>query len=115
MRSLRERSEYSEWLKTWDVLNDKDRKAIKADLPNLHGPLISIVLPVYNPPAEFLSQAIESVIRQLYPKWELCIVDDASTEPHVKPLLERYAKQDSRIKVRTRPQTDTSLRPLTTR
>src|SRR5690606_34127173 len=41
----------------------------------------------------------ESVLAQIYPNWELCIADDASTAPHVRPLLERYAAKDSRIKV----------------
>jgi GT2 family glycosyltransferase len=39
------------------------------------------------------------VTAQAYPRWELCIADDASTEPHVRPLLERYAATDPRIKV----------------
>ena len=62
-------------------------------------PLISIVMPVYNTPEEYLREAIDSVIGQLYPDWELCIADDASTEPHVRKVLEKYARQDSRIKI----------------
>ena len=44
-------------------------------------------------------EAIESVQKQLYPNWELCIADDASSDPHVRPILERYAAEDDRIKV----------------
>ena len=62
-------------------------------------PLISIVMPVYNTPETYLREAIDSVIGQIYPDWELCIADDASTEPHVRRLLEKYAKQDPRIKL----------------
>lgn len=62
-------------------------------------PLISIVMPTYNTPEFFLREAIDSVLEQAYPHWELCIADDASTEPHVRAVLEEYAKQDSRIKV----------------
>lgn len=62
-------------------------------------PLISIITPVYNTPASYLRQTIESVIHQVYPHWELCIADDASTEPHVKAILQEYAEQDSRIKI----------------
>ncbi|MBW4693768.1 MAG: glycosyltransferase [Lyngbya sp. HA4199-MV5] len=64
-----------------------------------HKPLISVVMPVYDPPEAFLHAAIDSVINQIYPHWELCIADDASTAPHVRPLLEYYQAQDSRIKV----------------
>ncbi len=62
-------------------------------------PLISVIVPVYNPPEAYLRAAIESVLGQIYPHWELCLADDASTLPHVRPLLEAYAAQDSRIKV----------------
>ena len=67
-----------------------------------HKPLISVIMPVFNTPESFLRDAIESVISQIYPQWELCIADDASTEPHVRELLTRYQAQDSRIKVKFR-------------
>ncbi|PHX57425.1 glycosyl transferase family 2 [Tychonema bourrellyi FEM_GT703] len=62
-------------------------------------PLISIVMPAYNTPENYLQEAIESVLNQIYPYWELCIADDASTAPHVKRILKEYAAKDSRIKV----------------
>ncbi len=42
-------------------------------------PRISIVCPVYNPDPDHLRAAIASVVDQIYPDWELCLVDDAST------------------------------------
>ncbi|MEG4483666.1 tetratricopeptide repeat protein [Microcoleus sp. D2_18a_B4] len=62
-------------------------------------PLISVIVPVYNTPENFLMEALESVRNQVYPYWELCIADDASTEPHVKKILTEYADKDARIKV----------------
>ncbi|NJO47850.1 MAG: tetratricopeptide repeat protein [Oscillatoriales cyanobacterium RM2_1_1] len=62
-------------------------------------PLVSIITPVYNTPEKFLKQAIDSVLEQIYPYWELCLADDASTKSWVKPMLEEYASKDSRIKV----------------
>lgn len=62
-------------------------------------PVISVIMPVYNPPEDFLREAIESVLHQIYPYWELCIADDASTKPYIKALLEDYTAKDSRIKV----------------
>src|SRR5262249_8389031 len=62
-------------------------------------PVISIVVPVYNSPAGYLSKAIDSVLNQYYPHWELCICDDASPEPHVRELLGSYSKRDGRIKL----------------
>lgn len=46
-------------------------------------PLISVVMPVYNPVPEHLDAAVASVTRQVYREWELCIVDDASDRPGV--------------------------------
>jgi O-antigen biosynthesis protein len=62
-------------------------------------PLLSVVVPVYNPPEAYLSEAIESVLNQIYPHWELCLADDASDHPEVKRVLQKYAEADSRIKV----------------
>ena len=63
-------------------------------------PLISILMPVYNPSVEHLRKAIESVKAQVYDNWELCICDDASTSPEVRLELETADSNDSRIKVR---------------
>lgn len=62
-------------------------------------PLISVLLPVYNPPEAFLREAIDSVIAQIYPNWELCIADDASPDLYIRELLEEYAAKDKRIKI----------------
>lgn len=67
-------------------------------------PLISIVLPVYNTPTEYLKACIESVRAQYYPRWELCIADDASTDPRVRETLTSYAREDTRIRVLYREQ-----------
>lgn len=62
-------------------------------------PVFSLIMPVFNTPERFLREAIESVLNQIYPYWELCIADDASTEPYIKVILEEYIAKDSRIKV----------------
>lgn len=65
-------------------------------------PLISVIMPTYNTDEYFLRCAIDSVIKQSYPNWELCIADDASTSPRVRFVLEEYASLDGRIKVHFR-------------
>ena len=62
-------------------------------------PLISIVMPTYNTPKTFLKKAIDSVIRQSYPYWELCIADDASEDEELLHILESYAKSDERVRI----------------
>src|SRR6185503_8118558 len=54
-------------------------------------PLISVLLPVHDPDPEVLGRALRSVEEQIYPDWELCIVDDASRDPAVVERLESIA------------------------
>lgn len=62
-------------------------------------PLVSVVMPVYDPPIAFLEAAIRSVMAQTYDRWELCMADDRSTDPEVRRTLERWSREDDRIKV----------------
>lgn len=91
---------YELWVRSFDTIDDGDRDELIGKLDALPDqPLVSIVLPVYNPPAPYLRSAVESVRNQLYGNWELCIADDASTEAHVVRILDGYAAADPRIKV----------------
>lgn len=95
---------YSEWINQHDTLTDHARRSIGKHINALtYRPLISILMPVYNPPIDFLDKAIASVRRQLYENWELCIADDASTMPQVRSLLERATRDDHRIRISFRP------------
>ncbi len=66
-------------------------------------PVISILTPVYNVDERWLRACIESVRRQVYPHWQLCLADDASSAPHVAAVLREYAAVDPRIVVDFRP------------
>ena len=63
-------------------------------------PLVSILMPVYNPERRWLERALDSVMSQIYPDWELCICEDASTKGYVREVLELYDRLDMRIKVK---------------
>ena len=79
---------------------NRRRQLLRETLENRSDlPLISLIMPVYNPPLEYFQQAIESVLQQVYPCWELCIADDASTDPSVWPFIESIARDDDRIKI----------------
>lgn len=91
---------YQEWVSLHDTITIHEWKAMRRASRLLdHRPVVSIVMPVYNTPEVWLHRCIRSVLRQAYPYWELCIADDASTEAHVRTVLERYAAQDWRIKL----------------
>ena len=99
-RRQTEPGDYQLWIELFDSLTDAERAAIKSGIDRFSKrPLISILMPVYNTERQWLTRAIESVRAQLYPNWELCISDDASTSPHVKEILDNYAKIDERIRV----------------
>lgn len=70
-------------------------QALLAELDEV--PLVSIVMPVWNTPLRWLTEAVDSVSRQYYPHWELCIVDDCSSDPDTVAALE--ALSDPRIRV----------------
>src|SRR6185295_2466136 len=65
-------------------ITDDHRDKIRQKASALsHQPLISILLPTYNTDGRLLRLCIGSVMDQLYPNWELCIADDASTASHI--------------------------------
>jgi len=62
-------------------------------------PKFSIVTPVYNPPAAALKACIASMQSQTFRDWEWCLVDDMSTKPHVRKILDKALSGDMRIRV----------------
>lgn len=63
-------------------------------------PRISILVPVYNTLRPWLEKSLDSVMSQTYSNWELCICDDASTDPYIRETLDLYERLDERIKVK---------------
>jgi len=96
----RDRNDYTEWVRRYDTLCPEDIAIMRGDLARWEAaPVISVVMPTYNTRREWLIQAVESVRAQVYPHWELCIADDASTEPHIREVLDGFAADDTRIRV----------------
>ena len=93
------RGTYAHWVQEFDTLTPRQLATLRQRATTLaNAPLISVLMPVYNPPERWLVRAIESVRAQVYPHWELCVADDASTQPHVRAVLENFARLDPRIK-----------------
>ena len=61
------------------------------------GPKISIVVPLYNTPLDFLDEMLDSVVNQTYKNWELCCVD-AGKDEAVGQHVQARAKADARIR-----------------
>jgi GT2 family glycosyltransferase len=91
---------YAAWIRKYDSISEKEKETYAARaraLPDT--PLMSVLMPVYEPKIEWLMEAVESVRSQIYQNWELCITDDASIDPRVRKYLDGLAKTDLRIKV----------------
>ena len=77
-----------------------------SDLARLQGevstfdlkPLVSILMPLPEP--RRLERTLDSVVRQIYPHWELCICGDGCTGEQTNNLLSTYERLDGRIAVR---------------
>ena len=91
--------DYHEWFllgrTSADELEAQRRRSSQLE----HQPLISFLVPVFNPDPELLRDTIESVLAQTYGKWELCLADGASSKPVVREILRRYARKDARVRV----------------
>lgn len=87
---------YHEWFENHKVSSHEldEQKKVKFE----YEPKISIIVPTYNTPIKFLREMINSVIEQSYSNWELCIADGSEGNKVLENELEKYAKQDSRIK-----------------
>lgn len=77
-----------------------DRLAV---FPRSSWPRISVVMPTFNTPPLFLERAVQSVRSQFYPDWELCIVDDGSTDGMTPGRLCELAGDDKRITILALP------------
>ena len=63
-----------------------------------YSPLISIAVPAYQTPVEFLRQMIESLIVQTYSNWELCIVNASPDNEEMQKVLAEYSAGDSQVR-----------------
>jgi GT2 family glycosyltransferase len=91
---------YAAWIRKYDSIGRKERATYAARAEALSDPpMISILMPVYEPKMEWLREAVESVRSQIYQNWELCIADDASPDREVREYLEGLTREDPRIKV----------------
>jgi GT2 family glycosyltransferase len=90
-------SEYHRWMAEFE---QRDSALIEMKLSGFTlRPLVSIIVPVYRTAPHILDRTIGSVLAQSYSRWELCLADDGSHSPDIDGILDRYALQDSRIRV----------------
>ena len=84
------------------IRNNSPRQSDLARLAKLtsifsYKPKFSILVPLYETPEPYLRAMMDSVIAQVYPNWELCIIDDASPSKAVAEIIAEYSANDARI------------------
>lgn len=90
---------YEEWIEN-HRLTETDVENIASDIRGMaFKPVFSVIVPVYNTHEQWLRRCLDSVLAQLYPHWELCIADDASSDPRIREILNEYKARDSRVRV----------------
>ena len=105
LEGLLRQERYADWVARHDTPTPADLGLMAHRVAAMiEPPLISVVMPVYNPPADCLRQALHSLRAQVYPHWELCAANDASETPHVAAILDQAAREDPRVRVAHREQ-----------
>ena len=94
--------DYEEWYRNHRTTGEELEKQRNARFP--YSPLISILVPVYNTPEAFLKQMIQSVRKQTYSNWELCIANADPTNQEVADILKTASGKDRRIRVTDVPE-----------
>lgn len=92
-------TDYQRWINKHETLPQFREHKLRPVLDKLAtNPKFSIILPTYNTEERLLREAIESVQKQIYTNWELCIADDNSPNQQTRDIIKEYADADSRIK-----------------
>ncbi len=91
--------EYQAWFEQHRA-QPQELEAMRAEAATFaRAPLISILTPVFNTPVAWLEAAVASVLAQAYEKWELVLIDDASTDEATIAALARLTNRDRRIRL----------------
>ncbi len=91
------KARYNFWRKKKAITTDEMQYQRKYKFVN--SPLVSIVVPVYNTPARYLNELVDSILAQTYSQWELCLANGNSTKSETISTLEELSAKDERIKV----------------
>src|SRR5437867_4097807 len=92
-----EQDEYGRWFAQHRISAEEAAKLREQSRTFSYRPLISIFTPTFNPDEKFLTAAVESVVAQAYENWEVILIDDGSSDPHARTLLEKLRQRDGRI------------------
>ncbi len=85
---------YNKWYQK-HAITEEQQNAQKEDVRTWENhPLISICVPLYNTPENYFCEMIDSVVKQTYPNWQLCLADGSPSEKLENVIKQRYATEE---------------------
>ena len=86
---------YAEWRRHYGIKKEEieSQRGITFD----YQPKFSIVIPLYNTRPKYLKEMVDSIIKQTYTNWQLCLVDASEDKSLLSPYLKEYVQKDARI------------------
>ncbi|NET31326.1 MAG: glycosyltransferase [Cyanothece sp. SIO1E1] len=91
---------YHQWLAKHRLKSQDISVALRQISSLSYQPCFSFIMITCNAEEKCFKRAIRSIRTQIYPHWELCIVDNASTEPSFHVLLKQYSQLEARISIK---------------
>jgi O-antigen biosynthesis protein len=96
--------DYRHWISS-SLVSERELAAMRRQVAGLgYLPRISVVLVISDADEVWIKSSVDSVLRQVYPHFELCICDNGSERPHVAEVMHRYASEDERVVLRRLPE-----------
>lgn len=93
-------NDYSAFIALNDTLKGADICAMRKQVPQLPlRPVISLIMPVQTPIAEFFKEALDSVCGQIYPHWELLLVGDFSADTQRLAIAKEYQNKNVQVEI----------------
>jgi hypothetical protein len=92
-------AEYASWIASTEPSSAQLKMQRQVEGNIALRPLISILLPLHNPPPAFLRSAIESVLSQTYTNWEACIALAREENEENSRYLEEISSKDPRFRL----------------
>ena len=89
---------YEPWFEYYKASEEELQKQRKQEKKFAYRPCISIVVPTYQTPENYLIEMIESVYCQSYSNWQLCLVD-ASPSEDVKKCVEAFVQEKKETRI----------------
>ena len=94
------RSDYASWAEEEAAFEERRRPEMLRKAAQLSWkPVVSMLMVDSDLPIASMRAAIDSIVAQVYPHWELCVEDDGSLNDDLRRVLNEYEVRDPRIRM----------------